>query len=133
MPKAIRVRFRIACTQTWGSLEQAWTTRSPSLEAARRFSSANRGTPSARTPGILAFSPKRSFPSASWNRLRPKPKVMLSPAGGYPHASPVSAGGLLGLASGSPPTSSPAHICSAATVQRASRSFSSATSVVLTS
>ena len=81
VPKAMRVRLRIAWTQTWASLEHAWISRSPSDWAAWSWSPEKEGMPSLRIAGILAARPKRSLPSASTNRPLPTPKVMVRPLG----------------------------------------------------
>ena len=74
----------------------------------------------AARPGGEPARPKRSLPSASSNSPGPKPKVIVSRAGGSPYASPVSCGGATIGPSIAPnsPTSWPFVICAAAAVQR---------------
>ena len=63
-PKAIRARFRTACTATWGSSEQACTQRSPSDRVGSSLSAGKCGSSSQRR-GLPGASPKRSFPSVA--------------------------------------------------------------------
>ena len=67
--------------------------RSPPRAAPGRAGRRGSGAGRAARPGWRSARPKRSRPSASRKRPGPKPKVMVSPPGGSPSASPVSSGG----------------------------------------
>ena len=132
-PKAIRARLRTACTATWGSSAQAWMQRSPSDLAGSRLSAGKCGSRFSAA-GWRAASPKRSLPPER-NRLGPNPKVMVSPVGGSPIASPVSSGGApygpeVGPTS---PAPRPRVIRSAATVQSRSSPIRSSRESVMRS
>ena len=92
VPRPMRAKLRMTWNATCGSLEQAWTQRSPPLRAGSSASPGRAGR-SASAAGRLAARPKRLS-----NRLGPKPTVMVSPPGGRPSASPVSTGGDCGWA-----------------------------------
>ena len=92
VPKPIRARLRIAWTATCGSSAQAWTQRSPPVRAGSRTSAGKCGSGRSAS-GCRSAMPKRSRPSSSRNSPGPNPKVIVSPLGGSPIASPVSSGG----------------------------------------
>ena len=134
VPKPIRARLRIAWTATWGSSAQAWTQRSP-YERPGSSSSAGKCGSVRSAVGWRPARPNRSVPSSSRNSDGPKPKVIVSPLGGRPSASPVSSGGRLEGPSTGPigPAGSPRVIRSAASVHLLSSSTSASRSVLVTS
>ncbi len=95
VPKAVRVRLRTACIATCGSSAQAWTTRSPSLRAGSSSSPGKWGSrdEAAAAAGRRGRTGRPAAPSGPTNSDRPKPIVIVRPAGGRSSASPVSSGG----------------------------------------
>ena len=134
VPKPMRTRLRMACTATCGSFAHAWTQMSPYERFGSRLSAGKCGSVRSAA-GCRSARPNRSLPSASRNRLGPKPKVIVSPLAGRPIASPVSSGGRLLAPSTGPisPALSPFVIRSAASVHACSSAISSSRSLVRTS
>ena len=134
VPKPIRARLRIACTATCGSSAQAWMQRSPYERAGSSVSAGKCGSVRSAA-GCRSARPNRSLPSSVRNSDGPKPKVIVSPLGGSPIASPVSSGGVLEAPSTGPtvPAGLPAVIRSAASVHCWSSATSWSRSSVVTS
>ena len=107
--------------------------RSPSDLSGSRLSAGKCGN-RCSAAGCRPAIPNRSLPALR-NRLGPKPKVIVSPAGGRPIASPVSSGGApYGPEVGpSSPAPEPSVIRAAASVQSFSNPMSSSRESVVTS